>query len=147
MAVQRVILIQRSIERLRDQITETELNRRADNVLALAKALAPRSGTGRSLPSIDSGQLADSLVKGFTTQRGRKVIRIFSNATNARGQLYARFVIRGTKPHIINAKTQGKRLRFFWIREGRIARPFFVRHPGTEPNNFLREALRRAFLT
>lgn len=150
MAVQRVQLTQRNVQRLLDRIGETELNRRADNVLAIARQLAPRSDGSRSFTDgragvAAGGRLANSLKKTSvqTTRDGRQ-IRVFSDAVNSRGQSYARFVIKGTRPHVIRARNQPN-LKFFWINGGIPMRIRRVNHPGTRPNNFLVEALRRGF--
>lgn len=142
MTVQRIQLIQSNIQKLLDRLGATELTRRADNVLAEAKRLAPRADGTRSFSSTISGNLANSLIKGLpqTTRDGRQ-IRIFSNARNSRGEPYALFVVRGTKPHIIQARNQPN-LKFFWIQRGVGFVGPRVSHPGTKPNNFLREALK-----
>lgn len=51
---------------------------------------------------------------------------------------YARFVIRGTKPHIIVPRT--KRALRFEPERGTVVFAAKVKHPGTAPNNFLLRA-------
>lgn len=144
MAVTRLVLNRRNIDRLLDNVTETELSRRADLVVGEARRTAPRSGA-RSFPSRSSGTLANSIHKEFGTSRsGRRLIRITADARNARGQFYGHFIVRGTRPHTIKARNQ-PRLKFFWIRAQKAMSIFQVSHPGTAPNNFLREALRRVW--
>lgn len=50
-----------------------------------------------------------------------------------------RFVLDGTRPHIIRPR-RARALRFEV--DGRVVFSAFVRHPGTRPNNFLARALR-----
>lgn len=143
MAVTRLVLNRRGIDRLLDHVTETELSQRADLVVGEARRTAPRSGPGTSFPSRSSGTLANSIHKEFGLSRtGRKLIRIVTDARNARGQFYGQFVVRGTRPHIIKARN-APRLKFFWIRAQKPMSIVQVSHPGTAPNDFLRAALRR----
>ena len=146
MAVTRVQIFQKQLDLLLDRITETELRRRAENVLIEAKSLAPRSDGTRSftdgIPNRTSGgRLADSLQVYVTTDKGKKVVRIRTTATNSRGQEYGRFVVRGTRPHTIT----GNPLAFQWINRNVFVITPQVSHPGTEPNNFLLRALQNAF--
>jgi hypothetical protein len=53
----------------------------------------------------------------------------------------ALYVIGGTRPHVIRP-VQAKALRF--TVGGQVVYAKVVMHPGTKPNNFLREALRAA---
>lgn len=147
MAVRRVQLIQKNLDLLVDKVVETELRRRAENVLREAKALAPVSDGSRSFTDgvpgrTSGGRLRDSLKIGTTNQRGRKVIRIFSDARNSRGQQYANIVVKGSRPHAI---TGNPNLRFQWINRGVFVITPQVQHPGTDPNNFLLRALLAAF--
>ncbi|MBC9729258.1 hypothetical protein [Streptomyces sp. TRM68367] len=50
-----------------------------------------------------------------------------------------RFVLDGTRPHIIRPR-RARALRFEV--DGRVVFSAFVRHPGTRPNNFMARALR-----
>lgn len=54
----------------------------------------------------------------------------------------ALYVIGGTRPHMIRPRKQGGVLRF--TVNGRVVYARFVNHPGTKPNDFLRQALRAA---
>lgn len=56
---------------------------------------------------------------------------------------HARFVIKGTNPHIIRPKDIGGKLVFFWPKVGRVVRLSKVRHPGNDPNNYLGDSLKR----
>lgn len=142
----RVQILQKNIQQIADQITETELRRRAENVLREAQSLAPRSGTRSFTDGIKDrragGRLADSLEIYTTTDKGKKVIRIRTTAKNSRGQEYGRFVIRGTGAHAI---TGNPNLKFQWINRNVFVITPQVQHPGTQPNNFLLTALRSAF--
>lgn len=51
-----------------------------------------------------------------------------------------RFVLDGTRPHIIRPRRKGGVLRFE-VR-GKVVYSAYVRHPGTRANNFLARALR-----
>lgn len=132
-----------------DKIVETELRRRADNVIAEIQRLAPVSDGSRSFTDgvsgrTTGGRLKDSFRIGFTTDHGKRVIRIFSNARNSRGQFYAGMVTKGTQAHVITAKNKPN-LAFQWIKQGVFVFTPQVNHPGTKPNNYLREALRIGF--
>lgn len=146
--VSRIQLVQRNIQAIEGRVTDTTLSRMADDVIRNASALAPRSdGTNSFTDGVagrtSGGRLADSLKKGFTTQRGKKVIRIFSDARNSRGQPYAGYVVRGTRAHVI---TGNPRLAFQWINRNTFVIAEKVNHPGTEPNKtWLTDALRRVF--
>jgi len=58
---------------------------------------------------------------------------------------YVKFVIHGTAPHIIRPRKPGGRLKFFWIRKGRVVALPFVKHPGTMANDFLGRGLKIGF--
>lgn len=141
MAVKRVQVLQKNLELLVDRVSERELLRRAQNVADIAKSLAPRADGSKSFHS-GPDRLADNIKVGITTQRGKKVVRIFTDAKNSRGQEYARFIIRGTRPHAIVGNPN---LAFQWIKNNVFVITPRVNHPGTHPNNFLLEALRRGF--
>lgn len=131
-----------------DRVVETELKRRAENVIAEIQRLAPASDGTHSytdgIPGNTSGgRLRNSFRIGFTTDHGKRVIRIFSDAKNSRGQSYARIITEGSAPHIIGSPDRN--LRFQWIKQGVFVIKPFVNHPGTKPNNFIREALRIGF--
>jgi hypothetical protein len=51
-----------------------------------------------------------------------------------------RYVLDGTRPHIIRPRRKGGVLRFEI--SGRVVYSAYVRHPGTRPNNFMARALR-----
>lgn len=142
----RIQVLQKNLDKLLDRIVETDLLRRAENVLSEIQILAPRSGTGNSftdgVPDRHAGgRLANSFAIGYTTQRGKRVIRIFSNAKNTRGRFYAGMVDRGTSPHVI----QGNPLSFKWISKNVFVITPSVNHPGTKATGFLRAALVRGF--
>lgn len=56
---------------------------------------------------------------------------------------YAKYVIKGTSPHVIKPKNPGGVLKFFWWKKGRRVAFKHVNHPGTAPNNFLGRALKK----
>lgn len=147
MAIKRVQLIQKNLDLLADKVAETELRRRMENVLREAQDLAPTSDGTRSftdgIPGRTSGgRLRDSLRIGVTKQRGKTVIRLFSDARNSRGQQYANIIVKGSRPHVI---TGNPNLKFQWIGRGAFVITPQVQHPGTKPNNFLLRALLSAF--
>ena len=57
------------------------------------------------------------------------------------GQKLRKWIIGGTKPHIIRAK-RAKALHFYWARVGRWVSFKRVRHPGTKPNDFIGRGVR-----
>ena len=56
---------------------------------------------------------------------------------------YARFVIHGTKPHVIKARKPGGYLRFYWFRKAKWMVLPKVNHPGTAANDFMIRGLKR----
>lgn len=54
----------------------------------------------------------------------------------------ALYVTRGTRPHIIRPRRPGGVLRF--TVNGQVVYARYVNHPGTRPNDFLKDALRAA---
>jgi hypothetical protein len=54
----------------------------------------------------------------------------------------ALYVIGGTRPHVIRPRRVGGVLRF--TVNGQVVYARYVNHPGTRPNDFLRQALRAA---
>jgi hypothetical protein len=55
---------------------------------------------------------------------------------------YLGYILNGTPPHII-ARRNAKALRF--IQNGTVVFRVLVRHPGTQPNNFMERGLREGF--
>lgn len=144
MTVKRVQILQRGIDAALDYVARTELQRRAENVLREAKALAPVADGSRSFHdgqpgNTGGGRLRDSLKIGVVeSTRDKRIIRIFSDATNSRGQQYSNIVVRGSRAHAI---TGNPNLRFQSISRGVFVIIPQVRHPGTQPNDFLLRAL------
>ena len=56
---------------------------------------------------------------------------------------HAKFVIGGTKPHVIRPRTPGGMLRFFWWKKGKMVAFRHVNHPGTAENDFLLRGLKK----
>ena len=104
--------------------------RRARVVVELAKSYAPES----------SGKLRRSIkATVITGPDGRSVVRVGSK------NRYAKFVEKGTSPHIIRAR----RKKFMVFpgtnsSSGRTIRAKIVYHPGTPPTNFLKRAVRNS---
>lgn len=76
--------------------------------------------------------------------RGRaedQTLEILQTAKTPTGEFYGRFVRVGTRPHTIRP-VRAQALRFEI--NGRIVFAKRVRHPGTRPNPYARETLRRA---
>lgn len=67
----------------------------------------------------------------------------FRVTTESRGVPYVRYVVEGTRAHLIEARF-AKVLR--WTAGGRTYFRFRVRHPGTKPNDFFARALAKARL-
>lgn len=59
---------------------------------------------------------------------------------------YARYVIHGTRPHLIKPRKPGGYLRFFWFRKATWMVVRHVKHPGTAANDFMMRGLRRGML-
>lgn len=55
---------------------------------------------------------------------------------------YARYVIHGTKPHVIKPKKPGGYLRFYWFKHHKWMVVRHVNHPGTAANDFMARALK-----
>lgn len=56
---------------------------------------------------------------------------------------YARFVIHGTKPHVIKPRKTGGMLKFYWFKKARWMVLPQVKHPGQAANDFMIRGLRR----
>jgi hypothetical protein len=56
---------------------------------------------------------------------------------------YARYVIHGTKPHLIKPKKPGGYLRFYWFKHAKWMVVRHVNHPGTAANDFMIRGLRK----
>lgn len=59
------------------------------------------------------------------------------------GAEHAKYVLHGTRPHVILPRKPGGRLRFYWFRMGKWAILRKVNHPGTMANNFMERALKK----
>lgn len=97
-------------------------------VAAVAKITAPK----------DTGELAAGHEIDYRHHGAKRDLE----STVAAIPEHAIFVIKGTKPHTIRARKKPK-LVFFWPKVGRVVSFKSVRHPGTEPNNYLLGALKR----
>jgi hypothetical protein len=100
-----------------------DLERRADRVIALARATAP----------VDSGHYRDSFVKERTRIRGQAAVRVTNTAA------YADVIEHGSRPHVIEARNAQA---LFW--PGARHPVAKVNHPGTPAFHVLRNALRAA---
>lgn len=58
---------------------------------------------------------------------------------------YARFVLHGTRPHVILPRKPGGVLKFYWFRKGKHMVVRKVNHPGTAANDFMGRGLKRGF--
>ena len=58
------------------------------------------------------------------------------------GTKQAKFVIHGTRPHIIVPRKPGGRLKCFWGRKGGTVSARSGNHPGTAANNFMLRGLK-----
>ena len=56
---------------------------------------------------------------------------------------YARYVIHGTKPHLIKPRKPGGYLRFYWFKHNKWMVVRHVNHPGTAANDFMARGLKR----
>ena len=56
---------------------------------------------------------------------------------------YARYVLHGTRPHVIKPRKPGGVLKFFWWKKGKQMVVKKVNHPGTEANDFMGRGLKR----
>lgn len=65
---------------------------------------------------------------------------IVSAGNKQRPSVVVKTILYGSKPHIIAAK-KAPYLHFFWEKKGRWVKTQSVRHPGTNPNNFMERAL------
>lgn len=108
--------------RLPGGLVERNIRRRTERVADEARRLAPGSMSEQITTRVD--------------RAGREVQgHVISN------HFATQFVIKGTRPHQIRP-VRAQALRF--TVGGRVVYAKLVNHPGTDPNNFLAEALRRA---
>lgn len=106
--------------RARGSIAYRRISQRTERVARIAEAEAPGS-MGRYI----SWKVQES-------PRGLEGVIVCDHPA-------VRFVLDGTRPHIIRPR-RARALRFEV--EGRVVFSAFVRHPGTRPNNFMARALR-----
>ncbi|MGW2766255.1 hypothetical protein [Streptomyces sp. NPDC001275] len=106
--------------RMRNGIVERRLAARTSRVAAIARAEAPGS----------MGRHIDWHIK--EGPRGLQAVITCSHPA-------VRYVIEGTRPHIIRPR-RAKALRFEV--GGHVVFSAYARHPGTRPNPFLQRALR-----
>ncbi|MFD8509719.1 hypothetical protein ACFV27_01035 [Streptomyces antimycoticus] len=106
--------------RLRGGLAERSLRRRTERVANLAEQKAPGS-----MGTYISWKISEG-------PRGLQGVIVCDHPA-------VRFVLDGTRPHVIRPR-RAKALRF--DSGGRTVFAKVVHHPGTEPNNFLAEALR-----
>jgi hypothetical protein len=59
---------------------------------------------------------------------------------------HAKYVIHGTRPHVIRPKSPTGHLRFFWFRVGKFMVLPKVNHPGTAANDFMSRGLKKGCL-
>ena len=115
-AVQRML-------RHRDGMVGRGLDRRADRVVIRARELAPGS-----MPVLVSPHRIE--------HRGEELSAVIDSIHPA-----TLYVVKGTRPHVIRPRVK-KVLRF--TVGGRTVFAKLVHHPGTKPNDFLNEALKKA---
>jgi hypothetical protein len=111
--------------RLPGGVVERNLRRRANRVADRARQLGAAHGSMGEY-------VEDPIIEG--TGRGLTAEVVCSHPA-------ARYVIFGTRPHIIRARRPGGRLRFEV--EGSVLYRRQVMHPGYEGDNFLAEAMRQ----
>lgn len=95
-------------------------------VRSALKAAAP-------VAPVDGGRLRDSIRYARRTRLGRVTLEFSASAP------YTRFVLDGTPPHIIRARTSRYLHWADTAGQNRFAKQ--VNHPGTKPNPFPRRAL------
>lgn len=124
----------RRLEVNADRRARQALKQFGDEVAVFAKQNHDyRDRTGKLTASIRSDEPKGTFVSGLS---------IDVVAGGVRGVSYASHVEFGTKPHVITAK--GRALRFSVDASKGVARQVFrkrVRHPGTRPYRFMRNAL------
>jgi len=74
----------------------------------------------------------------FAKNTGSKTRAVVGFTTSSKQPL-GRFIVEGTRPHIITANRK-RFLRFFWPRAGKIVFFRSVHHPGTKPNPYIDRA-------
>lgn len=134
-------ILQRNVEKLVNNVVDTDLTRRAENVKQELEKLAPVADGSNSY-SDGSPHLRDSFRVGTTIDHGKKVIRIFSDKLNDRGEPIIKIITGGSKPHVIRGNPM---LVFKGIPSGGLIFTHEVQHPGTAPNHFVEEALNIGF--
>lgn len=105
---------------------------RADDALKIMKGVIHR----------DSGALSDAVEKEKVSEGnflvGINENKLVNDPRNVEGTNYVTYYYYGTKAHTIRAK-KGKMLKF--IKNGQTFYRKSVRHPGTEPHNFIQDTL------
>ncbi|MET9458350.1 hypothetical protein ABZY05_25260 [Streptomyces canus] len=106
--------------RARGSIAHRRISQRTERVARIAEAEAPGSMGSYVTWKVQEGP------------RGLEGLIVCDHPA-------VRFVLDGTRPHIIRPR-RARALRFEV--DGRVVFSAFVRHPGTRPNNFMARALR-----
>jgi hypothetical protein len=127
-----VRITQRGMRELERDIIEPDLDRRATNVQLHMVRGAPKR-TGR-------------LVSTIRKNRGRSALGPHVDILVGRRGLtdYLGYILRGTPPHLIRAIQNRPNATLRFMVGGRIVYARVVRHPGTEPNDFMNRALPEA---
>lgn len=117
-----------------------DIAQRTERGRALAVANAPAPGKlpwNRTGINYSTGRLASQITTSHTRWKNELEGRIIALPE------YARYVQKGTRgSYIIRNRNPKKRLKFFWVKEGRWAYPWIVNHPGIAANPFMTRELR-----
>jgi hypothetical protein len=97
----------------------------------VTEAIRPHAPVSKS-PGRSGGGLRDSLTPKAEEIEGGVSLQTTSDKE------YAQYVIKGTQPHPIDARTA--RALTFWVDGDHLVFAQHVNHPGTQPNPFPREA-------
>ncbi len=107
-----------------------------EKVAAHARLIAPKPGLGKGYAT---GELALSIkTRGPVIGRTGPEVDVVSDTD------HSVYVHEGTEPHVIKPRFD-EQLVFFWRKAGRVVFKDSVRHPGTQANKFLFNALRNVF--
>lgn len=97
----------------------------------ITEAIRPHAPISKS-PGRSGGGLRDGLAPKTEPIEGGVSLRTTSDKE------YARHVVKGTEPHVIEARTA--RALTFWVDGDTLRFAPRVNHPGTQPNPFYHEA-------
>lgn len=91
---------------------------------------------------VDKGVLVSTVRMNVRNPNTRNVELEMTIGNKQRPEVVVKTLLFGSKPHIIRPKRPGYPLK--WMgKDGKVHRAMSVKHPGTNPNNFIQRAIEK----